>query len=77
VERLFVSVPLRELSKAYGHIVTVNTFGYSFDSMVYFAAFETFTRNVLGDAAGSIKFNLGWSSMRAHYISAVMAFSLR
>ena len=34
--------------EAYGHIVTVKTFGYSFDVMVYFAAFEAFTRNVLG-----------------------------
>ena len=34
--------------QAYGHIVTVKTFGYSFDLMVYFAAFEAFTRNVLG-----------------------------
>jgi Aspartyl protease len=34
--------------QAYGHIVTVKTFGYSFDVMVYFAAFEAFTRNVLG-----------------------------
>ena len=33
---------------AYGHIVTVKTFGHSFDVMVYFAAFEAFTRNVLG-----------------------------
>jgi hypothetical protein len=33
---------------AYGHIVTVKTFGYSFDVTVYFAAFESFTRNVLG-----------------------------
>ena len=34
--------------EAYGHIVTVKTFGYSFDVLVYFAAFEAFTRNVLG-----------------------------
>ena len=34
--------------QAYGHIVTLKTFGYSFDTMVYFAAFEAFTRNVLG-----------------------------
>ena len=34
--------------EAYGHIVTVKTFGYSFDVMVYFAAFEAFTRNVRG-----------------------------
>ena len=33
---------------AYGHIVTVKTFSYSFDVMIYFAAFEAFTRNVLG-----------------------------
>ena len=33
---------------AYGHILSVKTFGYSFDVMVYFAALETFTRNVLG-----------------------------
>jgi hypothetical protein len=26
----------------------VKTFGYSFDVTVYFAAFESFTRNVLG-----------------------------
>jgi hypothetical protein len=33
---------------AYGHIVTLKKFGYSFDITVYFAAFESFTRNVLG-----------------------------
>lgn len=33
---------------AYGHVVTVKTLGYSFDVTVYFAAFEAFTRNVLG-----------------------------
>lgn len=33
---------------AYGHMVNLKTFGYSFDVMVYFAAFEAFTRNVLG-----------------------------
>lgn len=34
--------------EAYGHVVTLKTFGYSFDVMVYFAAFEAFARNVLG-----------------------------
>jgi hypothetical protein len=33
---------------AYGHMVTINTFDYSFDVTVYFAAFESFRRNVLG-----------------------------
>ena len=33
---------------AYGHMVTIKTFDYSFDVTVYFAAFETFRRNVLG-----------------------------
>jgi predicted aspartyl protease len=33
---------------AYGHTVALETLGYSFDVTVYFAAHETFTRNVLG-----------------------------
>lgn len=33
---------------AYGHALTLETLGYSFDVMVYFAAQEAFTRNVLG-----------------------------
>lgn len=33
---------------AYGHAVTLETLGYSFDVTVYFAAEESFTRNVLG-----------------------------
>jgi voltage-gated potassium channel Kch len=33
---------------AYGHTVTLETLGYSFDVTVYFAAEESFTRNVLG-----------------------------
>jgi len=33
---------------AYGHMLTLETFGYSFDVTVYFAAHEAFTRNVLG-----------------------------
>lgn len=33
---------------AYGHTLTLTTFGYSFDVMVYFAAHESFKRNVLG-----------------------------
>jgi hypothetical protein len=33
---------------AYGHMLTLETLGYSFDGMVYFAADESFTRNVLG-----------------------------
>lgn len=33
---------------AYGHTVTLETLGYSFDVTVYFAAHESFTRNVLG-----------------------------
>ena len=33
---------------AYGHAVTLETLGYSFDVTVYFAAHESFTRNVLG-----------------------------
>ena len=33
---------------AYGHTLTLETLGYSFDVMVYFAAHEGFARNVLG-----------------------------
>lgn len=33
---------------AYGHTLTLETLGYSFDVMVYFASDESFTRNVLG-----------------------------
>jgi len=33
---------------AYGHMLTLETLGYSFDVTVYFAADESFTRNVLG-----------------------------
>jgi hypothetical protein len=33
---------------AYGHLLTLETLGYSFDVTVYFAAHESFTRNVLG-----------------------------
>ena len=33
---------------AYGHTVTLETLGYSFDVTVYFAAHESFSRNVLG-----------------------------
>jgi hypothetical protein len=33
---------------AYGHMLTLETLGYSFDVTVYFAANESFTRNVLG-----------------------------
>jgi hypothetical protein len=33
---------------AYGHMLTLETLGYSFDVTVYFAADELFTRNVLG-----------------------------
>lgn len=33
---------------AYGHMVSLETLGYSFDVTVYFAAHESFTRNVLG-----------------------------
>lgn len=33
---------------AYGHMVTINTFDYSFDVTIYFAALEAFRRNVLG-----------------------------
>ena len=32
----------------YGHELTLETLGYSFDVTVYFAAHESFTRNVLG-----------------------------
>jgi hypothetical protein len=34
--------------KAFGHTVTLSTFNYSFDVMVYFAEHESFQRNVLG-----------------------------
>jgi len=33
---------------AYGHMVRLETLGYSFDVTVYFAAHESFFRNVLG-----------------------------
>jgi len=33
---------------SYGHMLTLETLGYSFDVTVYFAAHENFTRNVLG-----------------------------
>ena len=33
---------------AYGHMLTLEALGYSFDVTVYFAAHETFRRNVLG-----------------------------
>lgn len=33
---------------AYGHMLTLETLGYSFDVTVYFAAHESFARNVLG-----------------------------
>lgn len=33
---------------AYGHMLTLETLNYSFDVTVYFAAHESFTRNVLG-----------------------------
>jgi len=33
---------------AYGHMLMLETLGYSFDVTVYFAAHESFTRNVLG-----------------------------
>lgn len=33
---------------AYGHTLTLETLHYSFDVTVYFAAHESFTRNVLG-----------------------------
>ena len=33
---------------AYGHMLTLETLGYSFDVTVYFAAHESFSRNVLG-----------------------------
>jgi len=45
--------------EAYGHIVTVKTFGYSFDVMVYFAAFEAFTRNVPGSRGWLDQVQLG------------------
>lgn len=33
---------------AYGHMLTLETLDYSFDVTVFFAAHESFTRNVLG-----------------------------
>ena len=33
---------------AYGHNITLSVFDFSFDSMVYFAASDSFSRNVLG-----------------------------
>src|SRR5690242_9936981 len=33
---------------AYGHFVTISVLDYQFDSFLYFAADESFTRNVLG-----------------------------
>src|SRR5262249_22763470 len=34
--------------EAYGHQLTLETLGYSFDVTVYFAAHQSFTPNVLG-----------------------------
>jgi hypothetical protein len=44
---------------AYGHTVTLETFGYSFDTTVYFAAHESFTRNVLGRRGWLDRLRLG------------------
>jgi hypothetical protein len=43
-----LACPSSQVCRAYGHTVTVETLGYSFDVTVYFAAHESFTRNVLG-----------------------------
>ncbi|MDX6405621.1 MAG: hypothetical protein QOH70_3076 [Blastocatellia bacterium] len=45
--------------EAYGHTVTLETLGYSFDVTVYFAAHESFTRNVLGRRGWLDQVNLG------------------
>ena len=56
-ETLGLSVESGELTRfktvtgsfdAYGHMLTLETLGYSFDVTVYFAALQSFTRNVLG-----------------------------
>ena len=47
-----VQQPLTIIENVYsvlpGHALTLETLGYSFDVTVYFAAHESFTRNVLG-----------------------------
>jgi len=44
---------------AYGHALTLETLGYSFDVTVYFAAHESFTRNVLGRSGWLDQVRLG------------------
>jgi len=44
---------------AYGHTVTLETLGYAFDVTVYFAADESFSRNVLGRRGWIDRLRLG------------------
>jgi predicted aspartyl protease len=43
----------------YGHTVTVSVFGFDFEAVVYFAADEGFTRNVLGRSGWLDRVKLG------------------
>lgn len=43
----------------YGHAVTVSVLGFDFDAVVYFAAAEGFTRNVLGRSGWLDRIKLG------------------
>ena len=43
----------------YGHAVIVSVFGFDFEAVVYFAAAEGFTRNVLGRAGWLDRVRLG------------------
>jgi hypothetical protein len=52
---------------AYGHSVTLETLRYSFDVTVYFAAEDSFKRNVLAGAAGWITYELPWLITKANF----------
>jgi hypothetical protein len=47
-EPLTMATPLGEGLDTFGHEVTIECFGYGFNSVVYFAAEEAFDRDVLG-----------------------------
>jgi hypothetical protein len=53
---------------AYGHTLSLETLGYSFDSTVYFATHEGSGAMFWADAAGSITFGWGSSSTKANSI---------
>jgi hypothetical protein len=43
----------------FGHMVTISVLGFDFDAVVYFAAAENFTRNVLGRSGWLDRVRLG------------------